>query len=419
MSAEKRGASPNKTSFSHRANSGFKWDGMAPDIEPQDLPPNRPFMLKNVRLESGGIAARGGLETIIDLGQATSGFNISGLNDFQTGTKRQLVVVSAGCPGFSASAGFFIGTYDTEQNPSFQRMTYYPTAVAPGVIATFGDDLYFCVDTKLMKLQAITPPFGTESLNVSGANQELEVWTIPTGYSSITALIEFNGDLYIGLQGTVSANSAVYKYDGVTFTKEIGSINPITGFALYRELLIAGHDGTSNLIRTRTTAGVWATVAPGSGTVRIVQNNCASYKDVLYIPNASTSIYSFNGTTLTEIPFGTTGISATGVCKAVEIAYGYLFFAWYDAAKVAVGRFDGTTWVGIHKNLTTQFTIPANQQTGAIRFYRGSLAVTIGVTGVFQVPQILFSPREDTSGTWTSESISTSVVVSILHMAVY
>ena len=420
MSAEKRGASDNKTSFNLRIKEGgFSAHGMFPDFEPQDISPEYNRLLLNVRLD-GGISARGGKTEIIDLSGGAYDENVSGLNDFQIGTQRSLIMVSAGCPGFSPSAGFFIGTYDTEQNPPFQRLTYYPSASTPGLFTRYGDDIFFSVDDKLMRLRPITPPYGLEALDISGVSQETEMWTVPSGYSSITAMIEHDGDLYIAIKGTVTTNSAIYRYDGVTFTKEIGSIQPITGFANFRELLVAGHDGSgTNLLRLRSEAGVWSTVAPGSGTVAMIQNNSASYKDKLYVPNCLGSIYSYDGTALTEIPFGTTGIGATGICKAVDVAYGYLYFSWYDPSVVKVGTFDGTTWTPGHKNLTSQFSLAAGQLTETIRFYRGDIVVSVGVTGVAEIPRLLFSPRENTSGTWTSVNISTGIVVKILHLGVY
>ena len=412
MSAEKRGAAPNKTSFNHRTQAGgFKWRGMMPDFEPQDLPPDRPYMLQNCRLENGGITGRGGMEEIVDLGKTPTG-----MTDHQIGTQRSLMMTSVGCPGFSASVGFWIGSYDTEQDPRAQRLTYYDTATFPGVIGTFGDDLYFGVDDVLMKLQPITPPYGTEAIDVSGVNQEVKVWDIPSGYTSITAIHEYNGDLYVALLGSVSTNSAVYKYDGVTFTLSIGGINPITGFATFRELLVAGHNGTTNLLRILNEAGVWSTVAPGSGTVRLVGNSAASYKDNLYVPNTATSIYIYNGTTLTEIAFGTTGMSATAACSAVDVAYGYLYFSWWDATGVFVGRYDGTTWSATHKNLTTQFSLVSGE-TQTLIFYRGCIAVAIKQTGGMSLLQ---SPRENTSGTWTEEDLTIGgIVVTITDMVAF
>lgn len=407
MSAEKRGATQSKQSFNFRANSGFKWKGMAPDIEPQDLPPDRPRFLFNARLENGGITGRGGLSEIVDLRSAAVDVEVTGMSDHQIGTQRSLVMTSVGCPGFSASAGFWIGTYDTEQNPTAQRLTYYPTATNPGVIGLYGDDLYFGVDAVLMKLQPIRPPYGVEALTVSGVNQEVKVWDLPTGYDAVTAIGEWNGDLYVAIRGTVTTNSAIYKYDGITFTLSLGGINPVTGFAVFRESLIAGHDGTSNLIRILNEAGAWSTVAPGAGTVRMVGNSSKSYKDRLYIPNRGTDIYSFDGTALTRIPFATTGMTATTVCSCVDVAYGYLYFSWYDNTAVYTGRYDGTTWSATHKNLTTQFGLTAGE-TRTCRFYRGSIVVIIKQTGG---ASILISPRENTSGTWSEVGLTIGGIV--------
>jgi hypothetical protein len=412
MSAERRGAAPNKQRIDFRSKMGeFKWRGMAPDFEPQDLSPDRPRFLFNCRLENGGIVGRGGALEEVMLGDT-----VTGMSDHQIGTQISLYMTSAGCPGFSPSAGFWIGTYDTEQDPKSQRLTYYNTATFPGVFGTFGDDIYFGVDDILMRLQNITPPYGEESLSISGVSQENVIWNLPTGYDCVTAIGEFEGYMYVALQGTVTTNSAIFKYDGVTFTLELGGINPVTGFANFRELLVAGHNGvTSNLIRVRTSAGVWSTVAPGSGTVALIGHSSKSYKDHLYIPFGP-SIFDFNGTTLTEIPFATNGMTATASCSCVEVAFGYLYFSWWDSTGVKVGRFDGTTWIGTNKNLTSQFTLIAGE-TRTLRLYRGSLVVIVKETANVG---ILISPRENVPGVWVREDLSVGgTVVTITDTVVF
>ena len=111
MSAERRGASPNKQSFNDRTQAGaFEWKGMAPDIEPQDLPPDRPSLLRNTRLMGGGIAARPGMTAGVSLGA-----EVTGMTDFNAGYT-SLMVMGQGVPG-SSSTGRYVASYDQEEDP--------------------------------------------------------------------------------------------------------------------------------------------------------------------------------------------------------------------------------------------------------------------------------------------------------------
>jgi hypothetical protein len=385
------------------------WRGMAPDIDPQDLPPDRPTYIVNHRLDGNTWVLRGGQTLIVNIGG-----KVTGLHDHRIGSARPIFMVMNGCPGLNPG-GYSLGLWDQEflgsvDSPNgYLNVTRYAAtyAVMAGI---FGTDLYFGVDADLKRFR-----YGDKVTAGNDAIQETRI-TIPSGYVGISAIIETNGTLLIACIGAAAAGvgtSAVFTFDGLTFTRVLSAVDIVRGFVLWRDQAIAIFDGvTTNSVRIRPSSGTWSgAIAPSAGTVAVVRSNVgASYKDKAYWGTGTQNCYSYDGTTLQQLPIATTGVDAGGKVIAFSVFNGYLFFAWHNAASTAVfiGRFDGTTWVPKHKSLTAQASWPGNGgsptlypplEAQSLKQYRGSLVLAAKQTP--NPPAIYFSPREATTGTWT------------------
>ncbi len=378
----------------------FEWKGMAPDVDPGTLAENRPALLMNVRLHGDGIAPRGGSARLIALGGGAVG-GIVGLFDFQLATAKKMWVVGDGCPGLSSSIGYYVGFYDVEQDPPFQPGIYYNSSTGKVVLGTYEGDLYVGVDNVLRKVTLIDAPYGGDALAVSGSSQDIALLT-ETGFTKITDLCEFDGKLFFSVDGGAGA-SKIGVWDGLTENVDLASINAPTALTTYRESLIAGFAAAGpNAIRVRP-VGVpgtaWATVTPGAGTAIMRGPGCAAtYKDVLWFATGAQTLCSYNGTTLTVVDVATTGIAANSVTHSCCVFNGYLFVTYTTSTNRArIARFDGTTWVPIHKDITTQFSYLTAIRS--ISEYRGDL--WIGATGA-SGGHYVRSPGTATTGTWVS-----------------
>ena len=384
-------------------------DGMAPDVDPQNLSPQNPYLMINMRVDGGVPTLRPGQLYLCDLSQG-AGMPVTGMWDHQIGTARSLYIGGDGCPSISPTVGAFIGKYDSELRITgnstlrYENVSYFPSVAIDVQMGLFSDEIYFGVDAAVQRLGEVTR------------------FALPTGYSGITAFMEHEGVLCLAAKGTAAAGigtSAIFTFDGTTLTNVLSAINPVVGFFKYRDMLGAVFNGTPNSVRIRSSAGVWsAGIAPSGGTVKVTASDvCASYKDKCYIPGGDEDIFVLDQTlTLTQIPKATTGVSAGAHIMAVTVAdegdARYLYYAWHDAAAttVKIGRFDGTTWTPSYKNLTAQASWPTEGFSGinalfapaearVMKFYRGQLVLAcVAATGL---GAIYFSPRTTFTGTWT------------------
>ena len=388
---------------------------MSPDVDPQNLPEDTPYLRINTRDEGGLPVLRGG-----QLRRVNVGGRVTGLATHEIGAARSLFITGDGCPSVSAGTGSYLGVIDQESadqtasSPvSYRNATYYSTATYQIVAATFGDELYFGLDNVL------------KVFSVADSLQQDRV-KLPSAYVGISAMIEHQGVLLIAAIGAAASGvgtSAIFTFDGVTLTNVLGTINVVKGFGVYNETCVAIFDGTPNSIRVRSSAGVWsAPIAPGAGTVKIVGSNTTSYRNNLYIPNSDEDLFSFDGTTLTRIPIATTLIDAGGHIMGTEkmndsAGNPVLYFVWHNAAltNVWIGSFDGTTWTPKLKDLTAQANYPGfmNQAPGStyptlfvpgisrcIRQYRACLVVA-AIQPPAGIAAAYFSPRGSITGTWT------------------
>jgi hypothetical protein len=372
----------------------FLWGGMVPDDDPAAIPPNHLELLINCRIQGGSIAPRGGSKGLYDL--SASG-QILGIGDFQVGTPRKLWIVGDGCPGLSSSVGWYVGFFDVEQDPQFQPAIYYSTATQKVVIGQFSGDLYVGVDNALRKVNLIEAPYGQAALSVSGSSQDLPLLTF-TGFTKITDLMSFDGKLFVAVDGGAGA-SKVAVWDGVTQFVDVAAINAPTAFGTYRESLIAGFAGAPNSIMVRPVGdpgASWATVAPTGGTASMRGPGCSdTYKDVFWFASGTADLFKFDGTTLTQVPIGTTGFAAGSVTHSCRSFGGYLFVSYTAGGHAILARFDGTTWVPVHKDFTVQ-DVTVNAARSVVE-YRGDLWVAVSSTAR---GKLFRSVGATTTGTW-------------------
>ncbi len=400
------------------------WRGMAPEVDPQNLAEDQPYLAFNVRPDGGQHVLRGGQRRIVNLGG-----QITGIETHKIGAARSLFINGDGCPGISAGSGSYLGVIDQELRAgstpsSYLNATYYSTATAPIVSATFGDQLFFGLDAELKRFSA------TDSLQETVLN-------LPSAYVSISAMMEHQGVLLIACVGAAASGvgtSAIFTFDGTTLINVLTAINVVKGFGVYNEQCCAIFGGAPNSIRVRSSAGVWsAPIAPGAGTVKITGSNCTSFQNKLWIPNSDEDLFTFDQTaTLTRIPIGTTGVDAGGHIMGTDKMSGVLYFVWHDAAlaNVYIGKFDGTTWTPKYKDLTGQGSyvgfmgentfgssfIPGISRV--IRQYRGSLVVA-AIQPPAGVAAAYFSPRDDITGAWTRLVMTNTTSSDIKEMLVF
>lgn len=421
-----------------RASPATPLGGMRPDVDAAALERTDFIELRNIRRIGPSIVNRPGQVLFFDLSDPATGGVVgsepTGLGNFPIGAQRRIVVVADGCPGVSAGAGFSLSSYCLEQSPRFQPIVYRPGATSfcaarfvrsasvNGLLPAV-DAVMFAADGILYKLSNVPFIYGSPALPQTNGGQEIPVWTVPTGYTSISCMLQHGSSLIISAKNG-AGTSAIFSWDGLTFTRELNAIDEVTGMGLYRDTLIAGHNGGTNLIRVRSAAGVWSTVAPGAGVVKIPANyRCASYRDVFYIPVGDDRLYSFDGTTLTQILAATTGVTAGGVIHGLEVGLrsianpaGRLYYSW-DAAGPStqrIGAYDGTTWTANHKDILAQFA--STTQMRGLRAFSGNLVVAAITTDL----RLYVSPRAATSGTY-EEVIPANVTNSadVREMLVY
>lgn len=381
---------------------GFQWGGVYTEGSPARNPVHRPRALINARLQGGEIVERDGLTKFNSSPFHNASACVRHIDNFQ-GEPLKLWMTGDGCPDISSSSGRHVSAIDQEQDPEFQRVVYYDSASQSAVVARFDGHIYVGVDSDLRVLTLIIPEPGTEALTVGGSSQDRVVFSFTTaaGYDddyTIRCMLEFDGKLFIGLD-TGTGVSKIVTWDGVSIRDDKTTIDAPTCFGLYHvpsggDCIVAGFDSVTNGIKYRATGdspGTWTDVSPGAGTLGAL--SMAAYKDVLYIADDSGDVWSWDGTTLQSAH---SPGSATA-CRAVTVFNALLYFGYETAASARIGKYDGSTWTDVEKNLTTQFS--GTTSIHALKPYRNSLYAGVIRSGAGQV---MFSPETTTSGSWTT-----------------
>lgn len=371
-----------------RTGPEFKWRGMWLGADPGSVPPNRLRHGENIRFRDGAIHSRGGLAKVNSTTLHSSTANVIDLQDFQVRT-RKLYTLFTGCPGLSTTVGFSAGWYDADQSPAWQRGVYYNSATGNMVAGVYDGQLYLGVDDKLRVLKLINAPYGnSESLAFAGVEQGEHLGEF-TGFT-ITALQEFDGMLFIGLDAGAGA-SKIVTWDGLTFRDDVTAIDPPSAFCKWRDKLVGGHSTSGIRIRdVGASPGTWATVAGAVAAVHMT-----SYKDVVYITEGGTEIWSYDGTTL-GVARTVAGAEIRGITTYNDGSAIYLFYGYQSSGSEAViGRFDGTTYVDAHYNITTTYSVARLPRT--LLSYRGGLVAVTNTAA--SGGRLYISKGNDTDGT--------------------
>ena len=113
---------------------GFAWRGMRQEGDPSSNPNNQPRMIVNARPNGGGFRERPGFTPFNTSALHSASACIKSMFDLPIATPVRVWMVGDGCPGISASVGFYIGAFDPEQDPDFQSYYYYSSATSGVVI---------------------------------------------------------------------------------------------------------------------------------------------------------------------------------------------------------------------------------------------------------------------------------------------
>jgi hypothetical protein len=120
-----------------------------------------------------------------------------------------------------------------------------------------------------------------------------------------------------------------------------------------------------------------------------------TYTDVFWFASGGADLFKFDGTTLTQVPIATTGIAAGSVTHSCCSFGGYLFVSYTAGGHAMLARFDGTTWVPVHKDFTVQ-DATVNAARSVVE-YRGDLWVAVSSTAR---GKLFRSVGATTTGTW-------------------
>jgi hypothetical protein len=337
-------------------------------------------MLINVRKDGDSYKERPGFKKFNTAALHSSSASVKSMFDLPIATPLKVWCVGDGCPGISSSAGFYIGSFDPEQDPDFQSYYYYSTATTNVVIGEFDDYVHTVIDDSLKRINLITQPWGSNALPLGGQGTDTSLYTY-TGFIG-RSLLEFDDKLFVGLSNG-AGGSKISTWDGTTHRDDRTGLQVPSCFALYRvsgggDAIVAGYS-TGNLISYRPTGSSpgWTDVAPGAGTCTAFR--MLSYKDVLWITTGGEDLFSFDGTTLTRVVIATTGIAAGSVTRGLAVSRaGILYMLYNSGTSVRVASYNGTTWTPIAKNLTTQFTTAAAARD--LVSYRGYLIAAANTT---------------------------------------
>jgi len=400
---QQRGALTGRQEFLYGQQELPSPGGMNTDSDPASIRPWEFVSAINVDFEGNTVKERPGV-TKVNPSALHAASARHHPTQFEFGTPFRLWLKGDGCPGESAGDGFYVGQLDFEQEPMFQRASWFDDATTSIAIGGYGGVPYVGVDSILYRQQLIPVPYGSEALSLAG-QPAVEVARFP-GFN-IVGLREFDGFLFVLLDAGAGA-SKIARYDGRTMndgtggtTADLTGIDTPTTLGLWQDFLVCGFGFATGHIRLRARGAspVWTTVAGVISTT--VGNSLASYQNKLYGASGGADIWVYDGTGAPANVHTPAGATDVGSLAVTEDAAGlrYLVYGYGAGIPVArLGRFDGTVWTDVHKNINTQitqaFAVPA------LGWFKSHLAIgvvtTVGGGGGF----ILVSPGRDTAGTY-------------------
>lgn len=386
-----------------------RWHGVALDGDPSSIAADQLRMKINTRGFGGDVGPRPGLTKV---NQTAIGSTSACLEPWEynippkTGSQSpyKLWILGRGLGGCTTTDGHYCGSYDQDQNPAFSRVAWYENTINEIAIGKFDNQLLIGADDALRRLNLLALPYGKEQIAAGGRATDPRLHKF-TGWM-VKRIQQFDGSGFVALSdgsaGKMALWNGVTAYDGTAgTTADLTGINPPTALGIWRQKLVVGFGSAYNRILLRslgtTTPGTYATVTPSAGTVATV--DLAQGPDGnLYIADGGTDVWRYNGTTLSS--FRT--IAGASAVTAVWWFNGFLYVGWNTASAARIARYDGTSWVDSHKDLTAQTGPPnlSNARTiKRLQGFRGKL-YAVGNTAS-QGGRIWASPDLNTSGTWT------------------
>ena len=404
---------------------GFSWEGMATKVDPGGSPPNRPRYLGNTRIQGGVIVGNPQyrdtgtivpetltLDPLIgnvnnrppfdDVGVSKwlkhwiGEHNSVGGTRLWWGGEPPLIFQD---PNYVVgNTGAFLGFVDTDADPPFSNVAYYPAGDSwTPSIEKFDREVYMGDFGKLRKLQLINPPAGADPADIISAPADETIATFP-GFR-VAALQEYNGKLYFLLSDPfTAANGEIWSWDGFQVVQEfVMATSAALGAAaaLYKNQLVFTIAGYGSIVFFDPVGG-WQTATLGGFDSSPFLNSMAQYRDKLYIMDGVDKVYSWDGTalalaytitaTFAEMGRGSIdAIPALAFCCAV--LSDRLYFMWTDVAvspnPILLGCFDAKTdaatqWISnfqYNKLITTLGAAPGagNPTCTALAQYRGRL----------------------------------------------
>jgi hypothetical protein len=406
---------------------GFSWEGMATKVDPGGNPPNRPRFLGNTRIQGGVIVGNPPYRSSGTIVPETlnlnplvgNGANRPPFDDVGSGSKWEMQWIGehnsvggtrlwwGGEPPLTfidpnwvvINGGAFIGFIDTDDDPPFQEVAFYPAGDSwTPSIEKFDREIYMGDFGKLRKLKLIRPPAGLDPADILSAPADETIATFPGFRCSV--LQEYNGRLYFLLTDPfVGSNAEIWSWDGFQVVQEfVTATTASSGSAafVYKNQLVFTLAGYGSIVFFDP-AGGWQTATLGGFDSSPFLNSMAQYRDKLYIMDGIDKIHSWDGTSLalehtiaptfTEMGRGSiVPIAALAFCCAVLADRFY--FAWTDVAVspnvITLGCLDGKTdpasqWINNYQrtfSITDLGGMPAiggNGTCTALGQYRGRL----------------------------------------------
>jgi hypothetical protein len=382
--------------------------------------------LENVRFRGGRLANRSGLSKV-NSGGAMSGciHGFYGDGDGGGNVPVRIYIVMNSSTGDGV---FTVWGYDSAQNDTFQIPN-----LASGTSTTcffWNGRLYVGVlrSSDYVGLYEVVPPPSAAGQDIgSVATAPRLIWESSgsgTGNAntSILGYCALDDKLYFSYWDS-SFDLNVKTWDGKTIGDEV-TVAASLGNGMYGPLVvfreevhaIVGGDNAATEWRVRSHAGVWSSITidsePSSASGNYI-SGAAVYKNTLYSLIVNTE---FTGVTTTGWMYqytsggtATVATSWTGLADGDATPYGglglvefngYLFFSWVRESDgdCIIGRYDGSSWVTEHKNLTDQGIITSTH-AAALCVFNGALHCVFrnaSATG-FRI----YKAPEDTTGTWT------------------
>lgn len=402
-----------------------RFGGVHQECDPGAIPPNMFRNAVNVRYQGGRLVSRGGQAKFnasallgriqgIFCGEyqfvesappslcAETGSGGAGAID---GPRLYILAKAFDQAGAGPYGGFFF-YFSKNQDPVLRLAAYPPLMPATTsrwdtVIAPYGDGVALVggEDAGALTLKEWVRG-GTPALLAS-----LLIGDAALRASSIAI---YNGVPYLGVYANPTA-LGVYRYNAATKTLTsddlpAGGVNySAVRVAVLGSDLYAIYDGGSfaAVIRRKEPAMGWVditTVPPFQFQETVTST--AVYDNALHFITHVGGNGKVVGSTVT-IPRRVGGLAGH---FRLAVFNGYLY---YFRPGGTIGRFDGTTWIDAHKDLSAQFSIPIADFKGPWFFgeFEGNLVLVVGVADMYTETcyiNIFSSPGVTTSGTWVA-----------------